>query len=92
MASKKHPIGKLLSEREVAQICLAAVQGTPRPVTAAEVQRAVEWAHSARLDATLLALVLRSVLRVRVDRPELQFRRAPEAACLALRPSSGEVA
>jgi hypothetical protein len=64
----------LLTEAELMQILDAALRGTGRPCTEAELQRAADWAHTARVEATLLELVLRGDVEIRVDRPELEFR------------------
>jgi hypothetical protein len=64
----------VLTEAELVQIMTAALKGTGRPCTTAELFRAVQWANGARVQAGLLGLVLAGGIEIRVDREPIEFR------------------
>ena len=71
---------EVLSLEEVQAVIMAAIRGTGRPCSERELRRAVRWAHTARVEASLLALVLAGDVLVRIDRRELEFRALPRAS------------
>lgn len=68
---------EVLTEREMEKVILAVVNH--RPATQEELSAAVDWAARARLDATMLQLVLEGRLYLRMDGDEVTFV-APDAA------------
>lgn len=68
---------EVLTEREMEQVILAVVKH--RPATHEELTAAVDWAAKARLEATMLQLVLEGRMYLRMDGDEVTFI-APVAA------------
>ena len=68
--------GDILSTDEVAMIAMAAIQGSGRPLSTAEIAQAVEEVRQMKISGGLAELVLRGdlVIEVPEDGSELYYR------------------
>jgi hypothetical protein len=64
-----------LSLEEVQRVILAALGGSNRPLTDAELERVYDWAHGVRVENAMLAVVLRGDVLIEVPT-------APEAGLI----------
>ncbi len=65
----------LLGQEQLEALVRAAVRGAPGPVTMAQIQRLVEWAHQSLVDYALLTELLGGQLSVDVTvEDDLKFR------------------
>lgn len=75
-------IGPVLTETEVEAVVMATVNGCdPRPVGDAQLQAALRWATGAKLEATMLELVLQGRVDLQVtEAGEVLFQEARHEA------------
>ena len=64
----------ILTQGETEAVCLAALDGSGRLLTEAEMARVVDWAIQARIAETMLSLVLNGYVLINAIGAELVFR------------------
>lgn len=83
---------RIITDDEIRQLARQLCKGTGKPVPEADVKRVVDWATDTRIESSLLELLLRGKICVRIKDGELFFALDPDVTGREFRSPDGTIA